>query len=76
MVDSVLMVDVEKEFEKNNLFEDEIILESKIEEKKDKKVYITLNRFQGTSDYAFILNDSYKTSLEKKCWGKSLLTWL
>lgn len=39
------MVDVEKEFEKNSLFEDEIILKNETEDEKEKKVYITLNRF-------------------------------
>lgn len=43
--DSVLMADVEKALEKDSLCEDEIILESEIEEEKEKKAYITLNRF-------------------------------
>lgn len=43
-LDSVLMADVENELKKDSLFEDEIILESEIEEEKEKKAYITLNR--------------------------------
>lgn len=45
LFDSVLMADVEKELEKDSLFEDKIILESEIEKEKGKKAYITLNRF-------------------------------
>lgn len=43
--DSVLVVDVENELEKASLLEDKIILESEIEEEKEKKAYIKLNRF-------------------------------
>lgn len=68
------MVDVEKEFGNDSAFEDEIISESEIEEEKEEKVYITLTRFEGTSEYAVILNESYKTSLERKCWEKA--SWL
>lgn len=42
--DSMLMADVANELEKDSLFEYEIILESEIEEEKENKAYITLNR--------------------------------
>lgn len=60
-----------KKFENDSAFEDEIISESEIEEEKEEKVYITLTRFEGTSECAFILNENYKTSLERKCWEKT-----
>lgn len=40
----MLMVDVEKEVEKENLFENEFIWKVRLK-REEKKVYITLNRF-------------------------------
>lgn len=67
--DSMPKVDVKKEFEKDSISEHELIEKIRLKRKKEKKVS---NHTKQVLKYIrlFISNDSYKTSLEEKCFFK------